>query len=233
MADIKVMSAGAVQAMVTAIGGEFAKAAGHKLDLNFATVGALRERLAAGEQTDIAIMSVAAIDALEHAGRLVAGSRQDLGRTRTGVTVRAGAPLPDISTIDAFKRAMLSARSVSYSDPKGGGSSGTFFAGLLEQLGIADAVNNKAVLKKRGYEVAEAVARGEAEIGTTFISEILTVQGAVVVGPLPAGLENANTYSGAILASSRVGDTAAAFLRALSDPATRDRWAAAGLEPAF
>jgi molybdate transport system substrate-binding protein len=233
MATIKVMSAGAVQAMVTALGNEFAAANGPKLDLNFATVGTLRDRLTGGEKADLVILSESAIAALEKSGLFVARSRKDLGRTRTGICIREGASKPDISTVDAFKRALLDARVVAYSDPKGGGSSGTFFAGLLESLGIADQVNKKAVLRKRGHEVAEAVARGEADIGSTFVSEILTVKGAVVAGTLPAELDNANTYTAAILAGSPMQAEAAALLAALSDPASRPRWTAAGLQPAF
>jgi molybdate transport system substrate-binding protein len=233
VARIRILSAGAVQAMVTALGNEFAAAHGHTLDLNFATVGTLRERLTGGEAADLAILSESAIEALDQPGMFVPGSLRDLGRTLTGVCVREGAALPDISTVDAFKRALLAARTVSYSDPKGGGSSGTFFAGLLDRLGIAEAVNKKAVLRKRGYEVAEAVSKGEAEIGSTFVSEILTVKGVRMVGALPAGLDNVNTYTGAVLSRAAAPQEAAALLRALSDPATRGRWTKAGLEPAF
>jgi molybdate transport system substrate-binding protein len=232
MAKIKVMSAGAVQSMVTALGKEFAQANGHELDLNFATVGTLRERLSAGEKTDLAILSESAIAALAKAGLFVPGSIKNLGRTRTGVVVREGAFKPDISTVETFKRALVNARAVSYSDPKGGGSSGTFFAGLLERLGIAEQVNKNAVLKKRGFEVAQAVVDGEADIGTTFVSEILTVKGAVVAGTLPAELDNANIYTAAIHAGSAQREAAAALLAALSDPTSRPRWTAAGLEPA-
>jgi len=233
MAKIKIMSAGAVQSMVTLIGGEFAKANGHELDLNFATVGTLRERLSKGEKTDVAILSESAVEALGQSGMFFPDSIKHLGRTRTGVVIREGAAKPDISTVDAFKRALLNAKAVSYSDPKGGGSSGTFFAGLLERLGIAEQVNKKAVLKKRGYEVAQAVVQGEAEIGTTFISEILTVKGAAVAGPLPAEIDNANMYTGAVLAGSTESDAARALLVALANPASRRRWIAAGLDPAF
>jgi molybdate transport system substrate-binding protein len=233
MATLKIMSAGAVQSMVTALGNEFAAAKGHKLDLNFATVGALRERLSGGEQTDVAILSESAIAALAKTNLFVPGTIKNLGRTRTGVVIREGAAKPDISTVENFKRALVNARAVSYSDPKGGGSSGTFFAGLLERLGIADQVNRTAVLKKRGFEVAQAVVDGEADIGTTFISEILTVKGAAVAGPLPGELDNPNTYTGALFAGSGQRELAAALLAALSDPASRPRWVAAGLEPAF
>jgi molybdate transport system substrate-binding protein len=233
VATIKIMSAGAVQAMVTALGNEFAAVHGHKLDLNFATVGALRERLTGGEMTDLAILSESAIAALNKNGLFVPGCIKNLGRTRTGVVIREGAPKPDISSVEAFKRALLDAKAVSYSDPKGGGSSGTFFAGLLERLGIAEKVNKTAVLKRRGFEVAQAVVDGEAEIGTTFISEILTVKGAAVAGPLPGELDNPNTYTAAIMAGSTQRETAAALLAAVSDPSVRPRWTAAGLEPAF
>ena len=101
------------------------------------------------------------------------------------------------------------------------------------KLGIADAVNKKAVLGKRGYEVAQAVADGRAEIGTTFISEILTVPGVTVIGPLPGALHNANTYTAAIPAGSAVAEAGRRLPAALTDPASRARWVAAGLEPAF
>jgi molybdate transport system substrate-binding protein len=231
VAKIKVLSAGAVEAMVTALGHEFGRASGHGLDLNFATVGALRERLSGGETADLAILSESAIAALSN--MFVPGSVRNLGRTRTGVAIRDGAPKPDISTPDAFKRALLNARAVSYTDPKGGGSSGVFFAGVLERLGIAVQVNRNAVLKKRGYEVGHALVDGEADIGTTFISELLTVKGVTVIGPMPGELDNPNTYTGAIMAGSAQREPAGALLAALSDPASRARWTAAGLEPAF
>lgn len=233
MADIKVMSAGAVQSMVTALGAEFEKATGHKLNLNFNTVGASRAKLEAGEGVDLVILSESAMAELDRAGMFVPGTRIDLGRTITGVVVKKGAAVPDISTPEAFKAALLKARDVSYSDPKAGGSSGTYFAGVLEKMGIADRVNKKAVLGKRGYEVAEAVADGRAEIGTTFVSEALTVKGCRVVGPLPGALYNANTYTAAIHKESAAPDAARALLEALRNPAHRDRWTAAGLEPAF
>ncbi len=227
------MSAGAVASMVEVLGAEFERSTGHKLDLNFGTAGALRDRLKAGEQADLVILSESAIDALEKTGLFVAGSRTDVGRTVTGVVVREGAAAPDISTPEAFKQALLQAKSVAYTDPKAGGSGGIMFVAMLERLGLADAVNKKALLTNRGAETAQAVADGRAEIGTTFISEILPVKGAKVVGPLPGELHTANTYTAAIPAGSAAREGAAAFLRALTDPATRERWVAAGLEPAF
>ena len=233
MADIKVMSAGAVEPMIRLLGPAFEKATGHKLDLNFGTAGALRGRLEAGEGADLVILPAAVVAALEKAGLCAAGSALDLGRTVTGVCVKEGAAAPDISTPAAFKAALLKACGVSFSDPQAGGSSGTYFAGLLQKLGIADAVGKKAVLGKRGYEVAQAVVDGRAELGTTFISEILTVKGVRVIGPLPGELYHANTYTAAFPAKSTQREAAMVLLRVLTNPATRGRWSQAGLEPAF
>jgi molybdate transport system substrate-binding protein len=232
-AAIKVMSAGAVKAMVVALGAEFERESGAKLDLNFGTAGSLRDRLKAGEAADLVILSASLIEALEKTGLFVSGSRIDLGRTVTGVVIKEGAPIPDISTPEAFKQALLKARSVAYTDPKAGGSGGTMFAGLLEKLGIADAITKKAVLCKGGYDVAGAIVDGRAEIGTTFISEVLPVKGAKVIGTLPGELHNSNTYTAAIFAGSSSREAAQALLAKLTGPASRARWTAAGLEPAF
>jgi molybdate transport system substrate-binding protein len=233
MPTIKVLSAGAVQSMVEALGQEFERASGNTLDLIFNTAGSLRDRVKSGEAADLVILSESIIAALDKSGMFVPGSIINLGRTVTGVAVREGAPVPDISTPEAFKQALLKAKTVAYTDPKAGGSGGIMFAAMLQRLGIAEAVNKKAVLGKRGTEVARSIAEGRAEIGTTFISEVLPVKGVKVIGPLPGELHTANTYTAAIPAGSPNHATATALLRALTDPATRARWLAAGLEPAF
>lgn len=233
MPEIKVMSAGAVKAMVAALSAEFEGETGKKLNVNFGTAGSLRERIKNGEAADLVILSESAIAELAKLGLVVPESSTDLGRTVTGVIVREGAPIPDISTPDAFKRSLLKARSVAYTDPKAGGSGGIMFSALLEKLGIADEINRKAVLGKGGHDVAVSIAEGRAELGTTFISEVLPVKGAKVVGPLPGELHNSNTYTAAIHARASSREGAEALLRKLTDPATRPRWIAAGLEPAF
>jgi len=233
MAEIKVLSAGAVRSMVEAIGPEFERASGHKLDIAFAPAFAQRERIVNGATADLVIVSETIAAELETLGLVVAGSARNLGRTVTGVIVPEGSPAPDISTVEAFKRALLEAKSVAYTDPKAGGSGGIMFAGLLQKLGIADAVNAKAVLCKGGLDVSTKIAERRAEIGTTFISEALPVKGVKVIGTLPGELHNANTYTAAIHKAAKEPAAAAAFVKALTDPATRARWSAAGLEPAF
>jgi len=233
MPTIKVLSAGAVKSMVQALGPEFERASGNKLDVAFAPAFAQRERIVNGESADLVIVSQSIVAELEKLGLVVAGSARNLGKTVTGVIVPEAAPAPDISTVEAFKQALLAAKSVAYTDPKAGGSGGIMFAGLLERLGIAEAVNAKAVLCKGGFDVSTTIAEGRAAIGTTFISEALPVKGVKIVGPLPGPLHNTNVYTAAIHQAAVARDGAAALLRALTDPATRARWSAAGLEPAF
>jgi molybdate transport system substrate-binding protein len=231
--EIKVLSCGAVESMVRALGAEFERASGNKLNLNFGTAGSLRARFEGGEVPDLIVLPAAMTGTLEKAGRFLSGSCVALGRTVTGVIVKEGALAPNISTPEAFKQALLKAKTVSFTDPKAGGSSGTYVSGLLQKLGIADVIGKKAVFGKRGYEVAEAVADGRAEIGTTFISEALTVKGVRVAGPLPGDLYHTNTYTAAIPAGCAQQDGALRLLDALTKSETRPRWTEAGLEPAF
>ncbi len=230
-AALKIMSAGAVQHILTASAFDWTDGGHNPVDLEFGTVGAIKDKFASREPADIVVVSVAAMRELEGSGLLAPGSLVPLGKTLSGVAVREGAPLPDISTTGRFKEALLAARSVAYADPKSGGTSGTFFAGLLERLGIAEAVNAKARLGRNGRAVAESVASGEAEIGSTFISEILPVAGVQMVGPLPADIQNATAYMAGIAAESPNRAAATAFLAALTAPARRPQWTAAGFEP--
>lgn len=233
MATIKVMATGAVEAMIRLLGADYEKQSGNTLDLNFGTAGATRGRFDGGEATHVIVLPAAMIAELDKAGRFLPGSVIDLGRTVTGVAVRQGAPVPDISTREAFKQALIDARTVSFTDPAGGGSSGRNFAALLQKLGIAESIFKKAVLGARGHDVAKIVADGRAEIGTTFISEMLTVKGITVVGPLPGNLQFTNTYTAAIPRECTQADAARALLHVITAPATRSRWIEAGLEPAF
>jgi len=170
---LKVLSAGAVKYVVTDVAAKFTRDTGDDIELSFATIGGVQKRLEHGETADIIMGTVSVIAQMERAGVLVPGSRAELGRTLTGICVRAGAPMPDISTPESFKQTILKARSVAYTNPQAGGTSGIFLAGLLERLGIAAAVGNKALLCGNGDEVVEKVSAGDAEIGSTFISEIV------------------------------------------------------------
>lgn len=227
-AEIKVLSAGAVRAIVTELAKTFEKNSGHTVTLAFGTVGVTRKRLAE-EPADVVIMTDVAIDESSAQGAVVAGSRQDIARTGMGVGVRDGAPRPDISTPEAFKQALLAAKSITYVDPAQGATSGIHFAGVLQKLGIADAVKSKTTLVPGGYP-AELVAKGEVEMVVHQISEIVPVKGVTLVGPLPKDVQKVTTYSAGIARKSASPEAARAFVAFLTAPAAKAKLAAAGLD---
>ena len=229
MAKIKVMSAGAVEGPVSELAPAFARATGHEVDLIFNTVGALKERFAGGEKTDAIILSFPAIEALDKDGRLTPGSRTDLGRASCGVAVRDGMMMPNISTVDGFKRMLKFTVSIAANDPAHGGSSGIYLADLLKRMGLYDEVAPKLKLCKTGRECALALVRGEAEIGITFTSEFIAVPGTRVVGTFPKEIEYVNGYAGAVAKDAAAGP-ARAFLAFLSNAESRARFKAFGLE---
>jgi molybdate transport system substrate-binding protein len=228
-AELSVLSAGAVRAIVTELAQTFQQETGHTVTLSFGTVGVTRGRLAGGDPVDVVIMTDAAIDDAARQGAVVPGSRADLARTGMGVGVREGAPRPDIATPEAFKRMLLSAKSIVYVDPKQGATSGIHFASVLDRLGIADAVKGKTQLVPGGYP-AEKVATGGAEVVVHQISEIVPVKGVVLVGPLPSDLQKITVYSAGLAARSAAPETARAFIGFLARPAFKAKFAAAGLD---
>jgi molybdate transport system substrate-binding protein len=228
-AEIRVLSAGAVRAVVTEVAQAFVDDTGHSLKGVFGTVGVVREKLAAGEPADVVIATDAAIGEMITQGLLVDGTRRDIARTAVGVGVRAGGPIPDISTPDAFKRTLLAAKSIVYVDPAQGATSGIHFASVLRRLGIADQVKDKSILWPGGY-AAEAVQKGEAEIVVHQISEILPVKGVTLVGPLPTELQKVTVYSAALAARAAAPEAARRFIAFLESAPIRQKFAAAGLD---
>ncbi len=230
-AQLTVFVGGAVTAPVKEAGAAFARESGATIVYVSDTTGALQKRLAAGEKADLVIVAGPGMDILQKEQLVVAGSRVDLARALIGVAVRAGAPSPDLSTPDTFKAALLKARSVSYVNPASGGTSGTYFEGLLQRMGIADAMRPKTVYRTQGSLVADAVARGEAELGISFTSELQPNAGVKVAGTLPAAIQLPTIYTAAIAAKSGSVDAARAFLRTLAGADGRAALTKAGLEP--
>jgi len=217
-AEIKVLTAGAMRAVVSAVVADFEKQTGHKVTIDNAPAGALSRRIDGGEAVDVAIITVAVVDDLITKGRILPGSRVNLAKVGMGVAVKEGAAVPDIGSVDAFKRALRAAKAVAYSDPKAGASSGIYFDRLLDRLGIAEQVRPKAKLKAGGY-VAELVASGEAEIAVHQISEIMPVKGVTLIGPLPAEIQNTTIYAGRVGTAARDGAAAKALVDFLAGPA--------------
>jgi molybdate transport system substrate-binding protein len=230
-AEIKVLTAGAFKQVLLALVPDFERTSGHKVTVDNDTVGALTKRIAGGEAFDLAVLTPKAVEDLAKEGKFAAGSRANLARVGIGVVVKDGTPKPDISSVAAFKQALLAAKSVAYIDPAAGGSSGIYVAGLLDKLGVASEVKPKAKLIPGGA-VAEHVAKGEAELGIHQISEILPVKGATLVGPLPAEIQNYTVYAAGIGAHAKEGEAAKALLKALTSPAAADVLKSKGMEPA-
>ena len=228
-AEIKVLSAGAYQSIVVAVQPEFEKQTGHKLVIDNDTVGGLAKRIEDGEAFDVVIVSPGAVDELIKKGKAASGTRQTLARVGIGVMVKDGAAKPDIATVDAFRKAVLDAKTVAYIDPASGGSSGIYLASLFEKLGIASAVKPKARLKQGG-SVADLIVSGEAELGIHQISEILPVKGVTLVGPLPAEIQNYTTYAAGLSTSARDVAAAKALVQALAGPMAAPVLKAKGME---
>jgi molybdate transport system substrate-binding protein len=228
-AEIKVLTAGAFKQVLLALVPEFEKQTGHKVTVENDTVGALTKRIEGGEAFDMAVLTPGAVNTLK--GKFVDGSRANLARVGVGVMVRAGAPKPDIGSVEAFKAALIAAKSVAYIDPASGGSSGIYVDGLLGKLGIADQVKPKAKLKKGGY-VADLIVSGEAELGIHQISEIVPVKEVTLVGPLPAEIQNYTVYAAGVGAGAKDGEAAKALIKALTGPAAADVLKSKGMDAA-
>jgi len=227
---LKILCARSMTTVVNALAGKFTRATGQRLDITFATVGALQAKLAAGERADILILGAPAIAKMEEAGAIVPGSSEDIARTSIGIAVRGDAPAPDVSTAEAFKQTLSAARMIAFSDAAVGGSAGVHLAELWGRIGMADEIKRKAMPQKSGGEVATRVAEGQADIGLTLIAEIVPISGVRVVGKIPPPLGNDTTYAAGISTSCADPAAAAAFIAALAQPAEREVWTAAGFE---
>jgi molybdate transport system substrate-binding protein len=231
-AELKVFVGGAMTETVSKIGADFARSSGHKLEFVSDTTGALVNKLKAGEKPDVIVVTEAAIDGLQKEGALIEGSRTELVRALVGIAVKAGrTTMPDLSSVDAFKRSLLAAKTVSYVDPKAGGTSGTYFEGLLARMGIAEQMKPKTVYRTQGAGVADAVAKGEAELGITFIAELSPNKGVKIAGPLPNEIQLPTNYLAAIPKVSVNQDAARGFIRAMKTPGGEAVFRGAGLQP--
>jgi molybdate transport system substrate-binding protein len=216
-AEIKVLTAGAFKQVVVALVPAFETQTGNKVTVDNGTAGELKKRIEGGEAFDVAVVTPAVVDELIAKGKIAPGSKVTLASVGVGVVVKEGAPKPDVSSVEAFKHALLAAKSVAYIDPASGGSSGIYIDKLLVKLGIADQIRPKAKLKQGGH-VADLIVSGEAELGLHQISEIVPVKGVVLVGPLPKEIQNTTTYAAGLSAAVKNKDAAEALIKYLSGP---------------
>jgi molybdate transport system substrate-binding protein len=207
---------------------QFEQTSGTRVVVSYDPALIMLKRIDAGETADVAIFSQGAIDAVAESGKILPDSRRTLARCGVGVGVIAGAPKPDISSVEAFKAALLQAKSIAHTT---NGASGIHFSGLIKRLGIAEEIQAKAV-KNQGGLIGELVVRGQAELAIQQIPELMAVPGLEVVGPLPQELQSISVIAGGIFANSERKRTAQALLEFLATPAAARVFRAKGLEPA-
>ena len=230
-AELKVLVGGAYDQVFQALLPSYEKASGNTVTSEQGPAGTLKKRVESGEAFDIAIITPAVMEGLIKGGKLDGQGYARVANVGVGVGVKEGAPKPDISSVEALKRALLAAKAVAYTDPATGATSGTFVDGLLVRLGIADQVRPKAKLKRGGH-AGDFVASGEADIVLQQASEIVPVKGVVLVGPLPAEVQNTTTYAAAVSSQSQHKDAARALIAALTGSAAAEVLKAKGMEPA-
>lgn len=231
-AEMKVISTGGARAVMTSLVPEFERKSGHKVTIDFGTPGNMRDRLVQGEAADVAVAIAAVLPDLEKAGKIAPGTRMEFAASYVGVVVRAGAPKMDVSTPDGVKQAMLSAKSVLLSDPKAGTQLGATFLGVADRLGFGPDLRSRTrMIMGPGSDVAEAVAKGEAELGVTLISEILPVTGAALAGELPASVMPPTVIHAFQVSSAKDPATAKVFLDFLRSADARRLIEAKGMKP--
>jgi molybdate transport system substrate-binding protein len=221
--QINVLSGGAAKSFIEPLAASFK---GHTVKLEFQPMGKLTKSLADGYPADMVVVTSEVLEQLRNEPKLDVPRSKPIARVGIGVAVHESAPVPDIRTVEAFRKTLLAAKSVVYIDPKIG-TSGKYVAEILQRLGIAEQVNAKAKLGSGGY-ITEPVGRGEIELGIHQISEILPVKGVKLAGPLPAELQKYTVYVAVPVAQSAKQDVVSNFVKHLTNAQARERLAQAG-----
>jgi molybdate transport system substrate-binding protein len=229
-AELKVLASVALTSALNELAPAFERATGNKLANSYGLAAELKKRLLEGETADVAILILPMMDDLQKQNKLIAGSLVNIGGTAVSVVSRADTPKPDISSVDAFKRTLLSAKSIVYADPATGGASGVYFARVLDRIGLAQEMKPKTILVP-GAQAPDMVAKGEAELGIAQASEILPISGVQLVGPLPGELASVTVFTAGIGTGAKAPEAAKAFIQFLVGPIGAPLLKAKGFEP--
>jgi molybdate transport system substrate-binding protein len=229
--EIRVLSPVAMRAAMPEIVAQFEASTGAKLKIEYATAGAIVDRVQKGDPADVAIASTAQIDSLLDKGKVAAGTRTQFARVGIGVFVRINATRPDLTSVDGFKRALLTAQAVGYGDPAKGGVSGTAMASLVDKLGIAADLKAKTRLYADSQAVLTAVAAGEVAIGIGLTSDKVLAAGVDLAGGLPQQIQSFTYYAAGIISGTKHDAAASKFAAHLTSPAAKSILAAKGFEP--
>jgi molybdate transport system substrate-binding protein len=225
--EIKVLASAAVKEAYLELVPQFEKASGHRVVTTWSGTADIMKRIKAGENPDLVIVAANSLEELTQLGRITPGSRVDLAKSGVGVAVRAGAPRPDISSGEALKRALLSAKSIGYSS----GPSGVYIASLFQRWGITEELKPRIKQVAPGVNVGELIAKGEADIGFQQVSELLPVQGIQFLGPLPPDIQITTVFSGGIPVGAKDPAGAKALVKFLTAPAAAPVIRKKGMEP--
>ena len=225
-ADIKVLASAAVKAVLEQVGPQFEQSSGNKVVFSFGPAAVLKAQIDQGAPVDVAILTAPLNDALAKTGRVETETRVTVARAGLGVAVRAGAPKPDVSTTDAFKQALLNAKSIGYN---GVGASRAGIEAVFGKLGIATAL--KAKIKLLNVSAPLVVAKGDVEIGLAPVSEVLPVPGVQLAGPFPAEVQSYLVFTAAVLRGSKNAEAAKALIQYLTAPPVGAVLKARGMEP--
>jgi molybdate transport system substrate-binding protein len=209
---------------------QFEKSSGHKVTAGYAPLGVITDRVIKGEAVDVPIVSGEQNEELQKQGKLLADSRVEIAQVGFTVFVKKGSAKPHLSSADALKRALLAAKSIAVGDPASGGGASLYTIGLLKRLGISEEVKAKSRLEPSGTEIAEAVAKGETELGIGVASDLSLVTGIESVA-LPAEVQNYSLYVAGINAGSKEVDAAKALIAYLTSPVVKQALTANGFEP--
>jgi molybdate transport system substrate-binding protein len=226
-AELKVIAGGSMTASMNALAPEFEKATGHKLVTHFDSTPNIITRVTSGTPFDAVVVPVDVFKDAAAKARFAAGPTVDIARVGYGVIVRSGAPKPDISTPDAFKKALLDAPSVAFLPTS---AAGAYVLKTFDKLGIAEAMKAKTKVQATPAAIAQAVANGEAELGV-FLTNVLIAPGVELVGPFPGDLQQELVFTAAVAADTREADAAKALIDYLKTPAATAVIKAKGMTP--
>ena len=228
-APIHVLVSNGVRAVVEDLQPQCEKAIGHPLVVEYSAAALLKQKVDAGEQFDVALLTAEVTGELIKEGKVAADSRADLGRVGLGVGIRAGAPKPDISTPDAMKRTLLNAKSITYAKD---GAARVLIEKIYDRLGISNEVKPKVILQLVPGRPQTAVADGEAEMVMTLVSEILPAKGVELLGPVPKELQSYVSFRGGVSSNTKNAEASRAAVKFLSSAKTSPAYKARGMEPA-
>ncbi|MGH6664855.1 MAG: substrate-binding domain-containing protein [Pseudolabrys sp.] len=228
MPQLKVLSGNGPRAAVRALSSQFERETGYAVELHFEANPDVIKRGESGESFDLAIGNPATIERLIKSGKVVAGSRRDIGHAGLALAVRAGAPKPDIASVEAFKKTLLAVKAVAF---PGKGASGHYFVSLLDRMGIAREMQAK-LTPMAAEDCVEIVARGEADMVVVVATRIVGVPGVDVAGPIPEELQTKIGFAAGLSAATKEPDAAKALIAFLSAPSAAATLRAKGVEPA-